>query len=58
MTWLGLVTAASMIAGVVAGWRMVLLTGVGVLSFGVLGVWEAACETIALMLVAVLAGAR
>ena len=48
MTWLGFVTTASMIAGLVAGWRMLLLTAVGLFCIGLLGVWEAAIETIAL----------
>jgi glycine betaine/proline transport system permease protein len=53
MTWLGLVVAAGAIAGLVAGWRMAILASLGVLSFGFLGVWDAAIETLALMLVAV-----
>lgn len=53
MTWLGLVVGGSALAGVVAGWRMALLTALGVLSFGILGVWEAAVETIALLSIAV-----
>ena len=42
-----------LIAGLVAGWRMLLLTAVGLFCIGLLGVWEAAIETIALMTVAV-----
>jgi ABC-type proline/glycine betaine transport system permease subunit len=42
-----------MLAGVVAGWRMGLLAAAGVLSFGILGVWDAALETMALLLIAV-----
>jgi glycine betaine/proline transport system permease protein len=53
MTWFGLVVTAAMIAGVVAGWKMAILTAAGFLSFGLLGVWEASLETLALMLVAV-----
>ncbi len=53
MTWLGLVVAAAAISGLVAGWRMAILAAVGVLSFGVLGVWEEALETLALMIEAV-----
>jgi glycine betaine/proline transport system permease protein len=53
MTWLGLVVGAAMLAGVVAGWRMALLAAAGVLSFGILGVWDAALETMALLLIAV-----
>ena len=54
MTWFGLVVGAACLAAVVAGWRMGILTAIGVLSFGVLGVWEASLQTLALMLVAVL----
>ncbi len=53
MTWLGLVVTAAAISGLVAGWKMAVLAGAGVLSFGLLGVWDAAIETMALMLVAV-----
>ncbi|MGH2635536.1 MAG: ABC transporter permease [Actinomycetota bacterium] len=53
MTWLGLVVGAASLAAVVAGWRMGLLTAAGVLSFGLLGVWEESIETLALMLISV-----
>jgi glycine betaine/proline transport system permease protein len=53
MTWLGVVVAASVIAGVLAGWRMAILAAVGFLAMGVLGLWEASLETLALMLFAV-----
>ena len=53
MTWLGLVVGASVLAGFVAGWRMALLTAAGVLSFGILGVWEPALETMALLSISV-----
>ncbi len=53
MTWLGLVVGAGALAGVVAGWRMALLAAAGVLSFGILGVWEPALETMALLLISV-----
>jgi glycine betaine/proline transport system permease protein len=53
MTWLGLLVAAASLAGLVAGWRMALLTAVGVFSFGLLGVWEESVETLAIVLVAV-----
>ena len=53
VTWLGLVVGASALAGLVAGWRMALLTAAGVLSFGLLGVWEASIETLALIFVSV-----
>lgn len=53
MTWFGVVIAAAALAGAVAGWRMALLAGLGVLSFGLLGVWEQALETIALLAISV-----
>lgn len=53
LTWLGLVVGAAALAGVVAGWKMAVLTAAGVLSFGLLGVWDAAVETLALVLVSV-----
>ena len=53
MTWLGVVTLAAAIAGVLAGWRMALLAAIGFLSFGVLGFWEASLETLALIMISV-----
>lgn len=53
MTWLGLLVGAASIAGLVAGWRMALLTAAGVFTFGLLGVWEESLETLALMLISV-----
>lgn len=53
LTWLGVVTLAAAIAGVLAGWRMALLAAVGFLSFGVLGFWEASLETLALIMISV-----
>jgi glycine betaine/proline transport system permease protein len=53
ITWLGLVVGAAALAGVAAGPRMAALTAAGVVSFGVLGVWPEAVETLALMIVAV-----
>jgi glycine betaine/proline transport system permease protein len=53
LTWLGLVIGAASLAGVLAGWKMFVLTAAGVLSFGLLGVWDAAIETLALVLVSV-----
>ncbi len=53
MTWFGLVIGAASLAGVVAGWRLAVLAAAGALSFGFLGVWEAALETLALMIVSV-----
>jgi glycine betaine/proline transport system permease protein len=53
LTWFGLLVGAAALAGVAAGWRMALLTGAGVFSFGMLGVWDRSIETLALMTVAV-----
>ena len=53
MTWFGLLVGAAALAGVLAGWKMAVLTAAGVLSFGLLGVWEASLETLALVIVAV-----
>jgi glycine betaine/proline transport system permease protein len=53
MTWFGLLVGSSALAGVLAGWRMAGLTAAGVLSFGLLGVWEASLETLALVVVSV-----
>jgi glycine betaine/proline transport system permease protein len=53
MTWLGLLAGAASLAGLLAGWRMALLTAAGVFSFGLLGVWPESIETLALMLVSV-----
>ncbi|MGH2660345.1 MAG: ABC transporter permease subunit, partial [Actinomycetota bacterium] len=53
ITWLGLLVGAAALAGVVAGWRMALLTAAGVFGFGLLGVWEASIATLALMFVSV-----
>ena len=53
MTWFGLVATAAVVSGLAAGWKMALLAAAGFTSFGLLGVWDAAIETLALMLVAV-----
>jgi glycine betaine/proline transport system permease protein len=53
LTWIGLIVTAAGIAGVVAGWRMAVLTAAGVFSFGALGVWQQSIETLALMTVSV-----
>ena len=34
MTWIGVVTAAAVIGGLLAGWKMALLAGLGFLSLG------------------------
>ena len=53
LTWLGLVAGAAAIAGMLAGWKMAALTAAGVLSFGLLGVWDSSLETLALVAVSV-----
>ena len=53
LTWFGLVAGAAAVAGLLAGWRMAALTAAGVLSFGLLGAWDASIETLALVLVSV-----
>jgi glycine betaine/proline transport system permease protein len=54
MTWVGLLVAAASFAGVVAGWRMALLAAAGIATFGLLGVWDASLQTLALVTVSVL----
>jgi glycine betaine/proline transport system permease protein len=53
MTWLGVITAAAAISGVLAGWRMAIVAAVGFAVIGLLGLWDASVETLALVLVAV-----
>jgi glycine betaine/proline transport system permease protein len=53
MTFLGVIVAAAAIAGLVAGWRMAVLAGVGFFGLGLFGLWGASMETLALMLVSV-----
>lgn len=53
MTWLGLTVTAAAIAGVLAGWRMALLSAVGFLLLGALGLWNDSLVTLSLVLVSV-----
>ena len=53
MTWLGVITLATSIAGVIAGWRMAIVTAVGFSLMGLLGLWEESVETLSLILVSV-----
>ncbi|MGE5227988.1 MAG: ABC transporter permease [Planctomycetaceae bacterium] len=53
LTWLGLVAAAAVIAGLLAGWRLSIVAIVGFVSMGILAVWAASVETLALVLFAV-----
>ncbi len=53
LTWPGVTAIAGALGLVLVGWRTALLMTVGFLSFGVLGLWEPAIETLALTLAAV-----
>jgi glycine betaine/proline transport system permease protein len=53
LTWPGIVVLAAAIAGVLAGWRMAVLTAAGFLALGFLGLWEDSLATLALVLVSV-----
>jgi glycine betaine/proline transport system permease protein len=53
VTWPGLVAVAAAIGLVIGGWRLALLGASGVLSFGILGLWESSVDTVALTLAAV-----
>jgi glycine betaine/proline transport system permease protein len=52
-TWLGVGAIFVAIAGVLAGWRMAVLTALGFLAIGLLGLWEDSLLTLALVLVSV-----
>ncbi len=54
LTWLGLISLAAAIAGLVAGWRLAVVAACGFLFMGVLGLWEPSVETLALIVFAVL----
>ncbi|HSL33991.1 MAG TPA: ABC transporter permease subunit, partial [Candidatus Limnocylindrales bacterium] len=49
----GLVAVTAAIGLVIGGWRLALLGATGILSFGVLGLWESSVDTLALTLAAV-----
>jgi len=53
LTWLGAITLFASIAGLVAGWRMALLTAGGFFLMGALGLWEESLETLALVVMMV-----
>jgi glycine betaine/proline transport system permease protein len=53
LTWVGVTVMAAAIAGVLAGWRMAILTAAGFLALGFLGLWEDSLATLALVLVSV-----
>jgi glycine betaine/proline transport system permease protein len=53
--WAGVTAAAALIAWRVAGWKLALGTTAGFLACGILGMWVPTMQTLALMVVAVLA---
>jgi glycine betaine/proline transport system permease protein len=52
--WTGMTGLATAVALVLAGWRMALLTFLGFLSFGIVGLWDASMETLVLVAISVL----
>jgi glycine betaine/proline transport system permease protein len=52
-TWLGVLALVVAIAGVLAGWRMAVLTAAGFFALGLLGLWDASLQTLALVLLSV-----
>ncbi len=55
MTWFGLIATLSLISGAAAGWRKGVLAAVGFGSMALLGLWPESVETLALMVMAVVA---
>ena len=53
LTWPGLVAVTGAIGLAIGGWRLALLGATGILSFGVLGLWESSVDTLALTLASV-----
>ena len=53
LTWVGVIAFAAVLGYLVGGWRYGAMMASGFLSFGVLGLWEASIETLALTLGAV-----
>jgi glycine betaine/proline transport system permease protein len=51
--WMGTVALVGGIGGLLAGWRIALLSAVGFTFFGVLGLWQESMDTLALTLSAV-----
>ncbi|MFN8148549.1 MAG: ABC transporter permease subunit [Candidatus Nanopelagicales bacterium] len=52
--WTGMTGLATAVALVLAGWRMALLTFLGFLSFGIVGLWDESMETLVLVAISVL----
>jgi glycine betaine/proline transport system permease protein len=53
LTWFGAITLFASIAGLIAGWRLAVLTAVGFFLTAVLGLWAETLETLALVLMMV-----
>jgi glycine betaine/proline transport system permease protein len=51
--WTGMTAIGTAIALVVAGWRLAVLTLIGFLAFGVLGLWDESMETLVLVAISV-----
>ncbi len=52
--WTGVTAIATALALVWAGWRMAILTAIGFLCFGILGLWDESMQTLVLVLISVL----
>ena len=52
--WTGMIGLGTAFALLFAGWRMAVLTALGMLSFGVLGLWDESMQTLVLIVIAVL----
>jgi glycine betaine/proline transport system permease protein len=52
--WIGVVALAVLVAYAAANLRIAILTGLGFVSFGLLGLWQASMDTLALTITAVL----
>ncbi len=55
LTWFGVIVGAALISGVAAGWRRGVLAAAGLGAMAALGMWEPSLETIALIVMAVVA---
>ena len=53
LSWPGLVALAGALGLAIGGWKLALLGAAGVMSFGVLGLWDSSVDTLALTLAAV-----
>ena len=51
--WTGMTAIGTAVALVVAGWRLAVLTLIGFLAFGVLGLWDESMETLVLVAISV-----